>query len=167
MQVNSEHPLANAVVEHTRKFRTKHGLDQGFLFEAHEFQALPGKGVQATILNKEILIGNRKLMSDSDIKLSPEVEEHLLETEQLAKTCVLVAIDKQIAGTFAVADPVKPEAETVVSILKSMGITSIMVTGDNWGVANSIAREVGIETVFAETEPLGKADRVKELQVFF
>ncbi|GLJ47601.1 hypothetical protein SUGI_1005210 [Cryptomeria japonica] len=164
-EVNSEHPLANAVVDHTRKFRTKHGLDQGFLFEAHDFQALPGKGVQATILDKEILIGNRKLMSDSDIKLSPEVEEHLLESEQLARTCVLVAIDKQIAGAFAVADPVKPEAESVVSILKSMGITSIMVTGDNWGVANSIAREVGIDKVFAETEPLGKAERVKEFQM--
>ncbi|KAH9301793.1 hypothetical protein KI387_013376, partial [Taxus chinensis] len=164
-EANSEHPLAKAVVEYTRKFRVKYGLDQGFLLEAQDFQALPGKGVQGNILRKAILIGNRRLMVDSDIILSPEVEEYLQETEQLAKTCVLVAIDKQIAGAFAVADPVKPEAETVVSVLKSMGIISIMVTGDNWGTANAIAREVGIETVFAETEPLGKAERVKELQM--
>ena len=77
-----------------------------------------------------------------------------------------MAIDKKVEGAFVVLDLVKLEAETVVSILKAMGITSIMVTGDNWGTANAIAKEVGIETVFAETEPLRKAERVKELQVF-
>uniref|UniRef100_A0A0D6QYX4 P-type Cu(+) transporter n=1 Tax=Araucaria cunninghamii TaxID=56994 RepID=A0A0D6QYX4_ARACU len=164
-EANSEHPLAKAVVEYNRKLRVKYGLDQGFLFEAQDFQAFPGKGVQGTVLHKKILIGNRRLMVDSDVHLAPEVEEHLQETEQLAKTCVLMAIDREIAGAFTVADPVKPEAETVVSILKSMGITSIMVTGDNWGIANAIAGEVGIEIVFAETEPLGKAERVKELQM--
>eukprot|EP01018_Ginkgo_biloba_P032559 Gb_22148 [translate_table: standard] len=164
-EANSEHPLAKAVVEYGQKLRGKYGSDQGFLLEAQDFQALPGQGVQAMVQHKEILVGNRRLMVDSDINLASEVEEHLQETEQLAKTCVLVAIDKQIAGAFAVADPVKPEAETVVSILHSMGIASIMVTGDNWGTANAIAREVGIEMVFAETEPLGKAERVKELQM--
>lgn len=165
VEANSEHPMAKAIVEYTRKLRGKYGSEQGFLLEAKEFQALPGQGVSGIVLDKEILVGNRRLMLDLDINLTPEVEEHLQETEQLARTCVLVAIDKQIEGAFAVADPVKPEAETVVSILKSMGITSIMVTGDNWGTANAIAKEVGIEMVFAETEPLRKAERVKELQM--
>ena len=104
------------------------GSDRGFILEAKEFQALTGQGVCGIVLDKEILVGNRRLMLDLDINLTPEVEEHLLETEQLARTCVLVAIDKKVEGAFVVLDPMKPEAETMVSILKSMGITSIMVT---------------------------------------
>ncbi|GFZ20679.1 heavy metal atpase 5 [Actinidia rufa] len=87
------------------------------------------------------------------------------KTEQLARTCVLVAIDGKVAGSFAVTDPVKPEAERVISFLHSMGISSIMVTGDNWATATAIARQVGIRKVFAETDPLGKADKIKDLQM--
>ena len=67
-------------------------------------------------------------MLDLDTNLTPKVEQHLLETKQLARTCVLVAIDKKFEGAFVVLDPMKPESETMVSILKYMGITSIMVT---------------------------------------
>ena len=102
--------------------------DQGFILEAKEFQALPRKGVCGIVLAKEILVGNRRLMLDLDINLTLEVEEHLLETEQLARTCVLVSIDKKIECAFVVLDPVKLEFETMVSILKYMGMTSIMVT---------------------------------------
>lgn len=78
---------------------------------------------------------------------------------------MLVAIDGKVAGSFAVTDPVKPEAARVISYLHSMGLSSIMVTGDNWATAAAIAWEVGIDKVFAETDPMGKADRIKELQV--
>ena len=64
-------------------------------------------------------------------------------------------------------DRVKPEAERVISFLHSIGISAIMVIGDNWVTAATIAKEVGIKTVFAETDPLGKADRIKDLQVCF
>ena len=104
------------------------GSDRGFVLEAKEFQALTGQGVCGIVLDKEILVGNRRRMLDLDINLTPEVEEHLIETKHLARTCVLVAIDKKVEGAFVVLDPVKPEAEIMVSILKSMGITSIMVT---------------------------------------
>ncbi|KAL5719631.1 P-type Cu(+) transporter [Ranunculus cassubicifolius] len=87
------------------------------------------------------------------------------ESENLARTCVLVAIDGIVSGAFAVSDPVKPEAHRIITFLKTMGITSIMVTGDNWATAFAIAKEVGIETVFAETDPLGKANKIKELQL--
>ena len=70
-----------------------------------------------------------------------------------------------MAGVIAVSDPLKSGAEEVISILKSMKVRSIMVTGDNWGTANSIAREVGIATVIAEAKPEQKAEQVKELQV--
>ena len=64
-------------------------------------------------------------------------------------------------------DPVKPEAKRVISFLHSMGILAIMVTGNNWATADALAKEVGIETVFVETDPLEKADRIKDLQVCF
>ena len=102
--------------------------DKGFILEEKEFKGLTGQGVCGIVLDKEIMVGNRRLMLYLDRNLTPEVEEHLIETEQLARTCVLVAIDKKVEGAFVVLDLVKPEAETVVSILKAMGITSIMVT---------------------------------------
>ncbi|XP_070674481.1 copper-transporting ATPase HMA4-like isoform X2 [Malus domestica] len=77
---------------------------------------------------------------------------------------VLVSIDGKIAGSFAVTDPVKPEAARVISYLHSMNITSIMVTGDDWATAAASAMEVGMDKVYTETDPLGKADRIKELQ---
>ena len=64
-------------------------------------------------------------------------------------------------------DRVKPEAERVISFLHSMGISAIMVTGNNWATTTVIAKEIRIETMFAETNPLGKADRIKDLQVCF
>ncbi|KAI3957836.1 hypothetical protein MKX01_022487 [Papaver californicum] len=87
------------------------------------------------------------------------------ESEHLARTCVLVAINGMVSGAFAVTDPVKPGGEQVISFLKSMNITSIIVAGDNWATANAIAKEVGNLTVFAETDPLGKADKIKYLQL--
>ncbi|KAI3896453.1 hypothetical protein MKW92_042265 [Papaver armeniacum] len=100
-----------------------------------------------------------------NVPINSEVEDYLSESEQLVHTCVLVAINGMISGGFAITDPVKPEAEQVISFLKSMNITSIMVTGDNWTTANTIAKEVGIVTVFAETDPLGKADKIKDFQL--
>ncbi|KAG2674949.1 hypothetical protein I3760_13G161800 [Carya illinoinensis] len=99
------------------------------------------------------------------IPVGPEVEDYILKNEQLARTCVLVAIDGKVAGAFAVTDPVKPEARCVISFLRSMGISSIMVTGDNRATATAIAKEVGIDKVFAEIDPMGKADKIKELQM--
>jgi len=80
---------------------------------------------------------------------------------------VLVAVNGIICGAFAVSDPLKPEAGRVISFLNSMSISSIMVTGDNWATATAIAREIGISVVFAETDPVGKAEKIKDLQVNF
>ena len=83
----------------------------------------------------------------------------------MAQTGILVSIDREIAGVLAISDALKPSAKEVISILNSMKIKSVLATGDNWGTANSIARQVGIETVIAEAQPEVKADKVKELQV--
>lgn len=165
MQANSEHPIAKAVLEYTKRLRHNSGSNTEHLPGTKDFEVHPGAGVSGTVGGKRVLVGNRKLMTAFNVALGHEAEDYLSENEQLARTCVLVAIGNKITGAFAVTDPVKPEAGRVVSYLHSMGISSIMVTGDNWATAEAISREVGIQSVFAETDPSGKADKIKDLQV--
>ncbi|GMH00056.1 hypothetical protein Nepgr_001895 [Nepenthes gracilis] len=164
-EANSEHPIAKSIVEHAKKLSQKHGSFAKHLEEAKDFQVHPGEGVSGKINDKIVLVGNKRLMLAYSVPISHEAEDYITETEKLARTCVLVAIDGKVAGAFAVTDPVKPEAGRVISFLHSMGISSIMVTGDNWATAIAIARELGIKKVFAETDPLGKAEKIKELQM--
>lgn len=162
-QVNSEHPLAKAIVEYGKKFREDE--ENPAWPEARDFVSITGNGVKAIVRNKEIMVGNRNLMLDHNIAIPEDAEEIVAEAEGMAQTGILVSIDGEVAGVLAISDPLKPGAEEAISILKSMKIRSIMVTGDNWGTANSIAKEVGIETVVAEAKPEQKAEKVKELQV--
>ncbi|KAL0772067.1 hypothetical protein Bca101_037218 [Brassica carinata] len=153
--VNSEHPLAKAIVEYAKKFRDDE--ENPVWPEAHDFVSITGNGVRATVNRREIKVGNKNLMSDYKITISADAEELLAEAEEMAQTGILVSIDNELTGVLAVSDPVKPSAREAISILKSMNIKGIMVTGDNWGTANSIAREV-------EAKPEQKAEKVKELQ---
>lgn len=164
-EANSEHPIAKAVVDHAKKLRLKHGAENEYHPEIENFEVHTGAGVSGKVGERKILVGNRRLMHAFNVLVSSEVDNYISEHEHLARTCVLVAVDEKIAGAFAVTDPVKPDAARVVSFLHSMDITSVMVTGDNWATARAIASEVGIQTVFAETDPLGKADKIKELQL--
>lgn len=163
-EVNSEHPLAKAIVEYARNLSDESSAHQ---HEVNDFEAIPGRGVRAVVDVKLIHVGNTKLMTEAQVPISEEVQYHLRETESMARTGVLVAIDKELVGVVSIADPVKPEAARVIEILKSMGVQSMMVTGDNWGTARAIAREVGIpdQSVRAESLPEDKARIVKEIQV--
>ncbi|KAF8009185.1 hypothetical protein BT93_J0235 [Corymbia citriodora subsp. variegata] len=163
-EVNSEHPIAKAVMEHTKRLRRKFGASTDHNAKVKDFEVHPGAGVSGRVGEKVVLVGNRKLMQASNVPIGCEVQDYISENEQMARSCVLVAIDGKIAGAFAVTDPVKPEAGRVISFLHSMGISSIMVTGDNWATAMAISKQVGIQKVFAETDPIGKADRIKDLQ---
>ncbi|KAG5563187.1 hypothetical protein RHGRI_005818 [Rhododendron griersonianum] len=161
-EVNSEHPLAKAIVEYAKKFREDE--ENPAWPEAQDFKSITGHGVKAIVRNKELIVGNKSLMLKENIVIPVDAEEMLAETEGLAQTGVLVAVDRELVGVVAISDPLKAGAGEVISILKSMKVRSIMVTGDNWGTANSIAKEVGIDTVIAEAKPEHKAERVKELQ---
>ncbi|OAY59824.1 probable copper-transporting ATPase HMA5 [Manihot esculenta] len=161
-EVNSEHPLAKAIVEYAKKFREEE--ENPVWPEAQDFVSITGQGVKAIVRNREIIVGNRSLMLDHNIAIPVDAEEMLAETEEMAQTGILISIDREVTGVLAISDPLKPGAHEVISILKSMKVRSIMVTGDNWGTANSIGSEVGIETVMAETKPEQKAEKVKELQ---
>ncbi|XP_048320300.2 probable copper-transporting ATPase HMA5 [Ziziphus jujuba] len=165
-EVNSEHPLAKAIVEYAKKFRDD--AENPSWPEVKDFVSLTGHGVKAVVRNKEIIVGNKSLMLNENITVPMDAEDILKEAEGQAQTGILVSIDGEVAGVISISDPVKPGAQEVISILKSMKIRCIMVTGDNWGTANSIAKEVGIEvgkdTVIAEAKPEQKAEKVKDLQ---
>ncbi|KZV16089.1 hypothetical protein F511_24882 [Dorcoceras hygrometricum] len=163
-EVNSEHPLGKAIVEYAKKFRQDE--ENPVWPEASDFESITGHGVKATVRNKKVLVGNKSLMVDYNVPLSLDAEVILAETEGLARTGILVAIDKELVGILAISDPLKPGAREVVSILKSMKVRSVVATGDNWGTAKAIAKEVGIDCVIAEAKPEHKAEKVKELQSF-
>ncbi|KAK6137612.1 hypothetical protein DH2020_028638 [Rehmannia glutinosa] len=103
-------------------------------------------------------------MLNHNVVIPLDAEEILAEAERSAQTGILVSIDRELHGIIAVSDPLKPGAREVISILKSMKVSSIIVTGDNQGTANAIAKEVGINSVVAEAKPEHKAEKVKELQ---
>ncbi|XP_030941509.1 copper-transporting ATPase RAN1-like [Quercus lobata] len=172
-EASSEHPLAKAIMEYARHFHffdepsatkdsPKHNkkTNSRWLFDVLEFSALPGKGVQCFIDEKLLLVGNRKLMTESGITIPIHVEDFKVELEESAKTGILVAYDYSLIGVLGVADPRKREAAVVVEGLKKMNVMPIMVTGDNWKTARAVAREVGIQDVMAEIMPAGKADVV-------
>ncbi|XP_028807173.1 probable copper-transporting ATPase HMA5 [Neltuma alba] len=162
IEVNSEHPIAKAIVKHAEKaIKDYENLDWP---EVRDFLSISGHGVKAIVRDKEIIVGNKKLMQDHNIVIPVKAEETLAKAEMLAQTGILVSIGREIAGVLAISDALKPSAKEVISILNSMKIKSVLATGDNWGTANSIARQVGIETVIAEAQPEVKANRVKDLQ---
>lgn len=163
--MNSEHPLAKAIVDYAMKLREAEGEDVVWP-KAKEFNSITGHGVKATVGDKEVIIGNKSLVVDSGIDIPEKGYEILMEAEELAQTGIIVAMDHEVVGIIAISDPLKPNAADVVSILKSMNVKSIMVTGDNWGTAKAIAKEVGIESVVAEAKPDQKVEKVKELQVY-
>lgn len=153
---NSEHPLAEAIVEGIK--------EKGINLESTEaFEAIPGFGIQSTVNGKQLLIGTRRLMA----KYSVNVQEILAKMESLekqGKTAMLVAIDGHYAGIVAVADTIKDTSKEAIARLHKMGLEVVMITGDNTQTAKAIADQVGIKKVIAEVLPEGKAEEVKKLQ---
>ncbi|RLM66530.1 putative copper-transporting ATPase HMA5 [Panicum miliaceum] len=159
---NSEHPLAKAIVEHAKKL---HSEENHIWPEARDFISVPGHGVKAKVNDKSVIVGNKSFMLSSGIDIPMEALEILTEEEEKAQTAIMVAMDQEVVGIISVSDPIKPNANEAISYLKSMNVESIMVTGDNWGTANAIGKEVGIEKIIAEAKPEQKAEKVKELQL--
>ncbi|MBP1931109.1 heavy metal translocating P-type ATPase [Ammoniphilus resinae] len=153
---NSEHPLAEAIVEGIKA--------KGIGFpDVEEFEAIPGFGVRAVVEQNELLIGTRKLMAKYNVDATHAYAK-MDELETSGKTSMLVAINGKYAGLVAVADTIKETSKEAVERLKKLGIQVIMVTGDNERTAKAIAEEVGIDHVRAEVLPEGKAEVVKQLQ---
>ncbi|HDX9531559.1 TPA: copper-translocating P-type ATPase [Bacillus thuringiensis] len=153
---NSEHPLAEAIVEGIKEKK----ID---IPSSETFEAIPGFGIESVVEGKQLLIGTRRLMKKFNIDIE-EVSKSMEELEQEGKTAMLIAIDKEYAGIVAVADTVKDTSKAAIARLKKMGLDVVMITGDNTQTAQAIAKQVGIDHVIAEVLPEGKAEEVKKLQ---
>jgi Cu+-exporting ATPase len=130
---------------------------------AENFQAIAGKGIEALIDGRALLIGNRSLMDQYSVNLDGLVER----ANELARdgaTPMYMALDGEGAGIIAVADTLRPESRDAVEQLHALGLEVWMLTGDNQATAEAIAREVGIDHVLAEVLPEQKSDKVKSLQ---
>ncbi|MCL1940538.1 MAG: heavy metal translocating P-type ATPase [Synergistaceae bacterium] len=152
----SEHPLGEAIVRRAEK------ENLGF-FGMDNFRALTGLGVEAVIDGVHIYAGNKKLMDEKGISLG-ELEA---ESDRLAgegKTPMYIAFDDKLAGIVAVADVVKKSSAAAIKTLRDMGISVVMITGDNQKTAGAIAKQVGIGRVLAEVLPRDKSGEVKKLQ---
>jgi Cu+-exporting ATPase len=156
VEKGSEHPLAEAI----EKEAASRSLQ---LVNPSEFEAIPGKGVKAMIQGKEILLGNRKLMTEIGVSLS-KIEEKTKELEEDGKTVMFTVVDGALAGVIGAADTLKEYAANAVAELKKMGIEVIMLTGDNETTAKAIAKKLGIEKIFAEVLPQQKEAVIERLR---
>jgi Cu+-exporting ATPase len=157
VEKNSQHPLAQAVVRAA-------GIRGVKIEGAERFDTYGGKGVSATVLGETVLVGNRTLMQEYNVAIPADVESRITALEQDGKTAVLVAAGVQMAGVIAIADTLKETTKPAIEKLRAMGISVVMVTGDNKRTAGAIARQIGITEVIAEVLPGDKAAEVKALQ---
>lgn len=153
---NSEHPLAEAIVDGIKEKK----ID---IPSSETFEAIPGFGIESVVEGKQLLIGTRRLMKKFNIDIE-EVSKSMEALEREGKTAMLIAINKEYAGIVAVADTVKDTSKAAIARLKKMGLDVVMITGDNTQTAQAIAGQVGIDHVIAEVLPEGKAEEVKQLQ---
>jgi Cu+-exporting ATPase len=152
----SEHPLGEAIV----RAAENEGLE---LPPIESFQAVTGFGIAVTADSKRILIGNEKLMSDKNIPVGAA----RTRADNLAgegKTPMYIAVDGKLAGIIAVADVVKRNSRAAIAALHKMGITTVMLTGDNARTAGAIAAQTGITRVLSEVLPQDKAAEIERLQ---
>lgn len=151
----SQHPLAQAIVNRSSEI----GIS---LYPVENFQALHGKGVTGIINSKQVLLGNAKLLADLAIPHDYQERFELLEKE--AKTVVFLSVDGQLKGLIALQDVPKENAREAIAKLKKRGLRTVMLTGDNAGVAHAIAEQIGIEEVIANVLPEEKAHEIHKLQ---
>jgi len=152
----SEHPLGESIV----KVALEKKLE---ISSASDFNAIPGQGVEASVLGKKVLLGNLRLMSEKGLPLNGLGKE----AEQLrakGKTVMFLGIDNRISGIIALADTLKPGAKAAMEDLHNLDIEVMMLTGDTQRTAEAIAQEAGIDRVLAEVLPEHKAQEVRKLQ---
>ncbi len=152
----SEHPLGDAIVQSAEK----RGLR---LLPLEDFQAMPGRGIEARINGKTLLLGNDRLMEEKGVALGT-LSDASARLAGNGKTPMYVAVDGAAAGVIAVADVPKPSSAAAIERLRRMGREVVMLTGDNQRTAEAIARQVGVDRVFANVLPHEKAETVRKIQ---
>ncbi|WP_256995124.1 cation-translocating P-type ATPase [Streptomyces sp. WY228] len=153
----SEHPIAQAVA-------TAATDATGPLPTPEDFQNVPGLGVQGVVEGHAVLVGREQLLAEWEIRLPAPLAEAKKAAEAAGRTAITVAWDGEARAVLEVADAVKDTSAEAVRRLRDLGLTPILLTGDNRAVAESVAAEVGIDEVYAEVMPQDKVDVVKRLQ---
>lgn len=153
LEAGSEHPLARAILDHAR--------DRGITAPAvQDFSAVTGKGVRALLDGTAALLGSPRLLTEAGLAFDAQTVTQL---QDQGKTVIGVAHGDRVLGLIAIADPLRPTSAAAVAALQALGITVIMLTGDNRRTAERIAREVGVSTFEAELLPQDKAQRIAAL----
>jgi heavy metal translocating P-type ATPase len=157
VEYGSEHPVGRAVVD---------GAGQRGIAvpAASTFESIAGHGVRATVAERTVWVGSRKLMAGAALTIPAEVEAAATDLEVSGRTAFLVGWDGQARGVLAVADTLKSDAAAAVAELHAMGIGVAMISGDNARTATAIANQVGIDRVLAEVLPADKVAEIKRLQ---
>ncbi|UCA53872.1 heavy metal translocating P-type ATPase [Streptomyces sp. WA6-1-16] len=153
----SEHPIAQAVASAATDAT-------GPLPAPEDFANVPGLGVQGIVEGHAVLVGREQLLAEWEIRLPAPLAEAKKAAEAAGRTAIAVAWDGEARAVLEVADAVKDTSAEAVRRLRALGLTPILLTGDNRAVAESVAAEVGIDEVYAEVMPQDKVDVVKRLQ---
>ena len=155
-ETRSEHPLAAAIVSEAQC----RGIN---LSAPASFEARPGRGVTATVAGQRLLVGTQRFLREEDIDTRP-IDQLVDQVQERGQTAVLVGIDGHAVAVLALADRPKPDAAATVAALRQLGLTPVLLTGDNWRTARAVAAAVGIEEIRAEVLPAEKAAEVRRLQ---
>ncbi len=157
VEKGSEHPLGEAIVTEANRLTIP-------LSDPDEFMAVSGHGVESSLDGRSILVGNRRLMENYGIQFSDQALAVQEEWQKDGKTVVLVAVDRQAAGSLSIADAVKPDSSAAIQKMIDMGIEVVMLTGDNQQTAQAVARSINIQNVRAEVLPRDKSAEISGLQ---
>ncbi len=157
VEVNSEHVIAKAIVEEAEK----RGLT---LAKVEDFRAVPGKGIIGRVEGREVAVGTALLMREINAQENDRVLTKVRELESQGKTVVLCTVDGKVEGCVALSDRIRKESYQAIKELKALGKRVVMITGDSEEVAKFVAKELGVDEVFARVLPHQKAEKVKELQ---
>ncbi|MDE7424522.1 MAG: cation-translocating P-type ATPase [Lachnospiraceae bacterium] len=156
-EVRSEHPLGKAIVSYAK--------EQNIIFEeASNFFMEAGKGIYAQVLQKNLLCGNEKYLTEKKIEIPPKIKNTLETLRQQGKASILISVDEICTGIIALSDVLRPTAKEMVSKLSKMNTKTILLTGDNRQTANYFASQVGITLIRSELLPEEKVQNIKSIQ---
>lgn len=156
MEQGSEHPLADAILNATKERNM-------ILHSTENFKAYPGFGISAKVKGKALVLGNQKLLQQLNIpmqSLAKQAEDFAAQGETIA----YLAVDNQLAGFLTVSDHIKSDAKKAIYALQTLGLKTVMLSGDQRKTAEYVAKQIGIDTVIADVLPTQKAEKITELQ---
>ncbi|AYJ47493.1 heavy metal translocating P-type ATPase [Rhodococcus sp. P1Y] len=156
LEAGSEHPIAKAITDAAR--------EKGPLPAVTEFANQAGLGVTGVVEGRAVVLGRASLLADWSQKLPADLQQAMSDAELAGRTAVAVGWDGRARGVLVVADSIKPTSKQAVAELRALGLTPVMLTGDNEAAAKKIAAEVGIDDVVAGVLPQGKVEAIERLQ---